>query len=152
MAALEAEFVGQARAPWPVLVAQLAHAGQVLPEAAEQAALLYAYGVLIGNTDMHNGNLSFVSEHGRPYSLAPAYDMLPMAWAPSAGGGLPQHAPPLALHPSVPAQVWRQALVVAHRYIQRVQEDGRFSTGFAPALQGLRQHLHNTADQVARLA
>ena len=42
--------------------------------------------LLIGNTDMHNGNLSFVSEHNRPYELAPAYDMTPMAFAPTSGG------------------------------------------------------------------
>lgn len=31
---------------------------------------LWAFGMLIGNTDMHHGNLSFISSHGRPYQLA----------------------------------------------------------------------------------
>ncbi len=37
---------------------------------------------------MIGNNLSLISEHGRPYSIAPAYDMTPMAFAPRSGGGL----------------------------------------------------------------
>jgi hypothetical protein len=55
----------------------------------EARNLLWAFGTLIGNSDMHSGNLSFVSEHGRPYDIAPAYDMTPMTFAPRSGGGLP---------------------------------------------------------------
>lgn len=38
---------------------------------------------------MIGNKLSFISEHGRPYSIAPAYDMTPMAFVSSSGGGLP---------------------------------------------------------------
>ncbi len=52
----------------------------------------WAFGMLIGNTDMHHGNLSFIiSLHGRPYALAPAYDILPMGFAPKVGGRNSQH-------------------------------------------------------------
>ena len=51
---------------------------------------LPCFGTLIGNSDMHSGNLSFVAERGRPYNLAPAYDMTPMALAPRTGGGICQ--------------------------------------------------------------
>jgi len=64
--ALDAEFVGDANQPWPVVVKRLAALGVVTPEAADAAELLWAFGVLIGNTDMHAGNLSFVSDTGSP--------------------------------------------------------------------------------------
>lgn len=49
-----------------------------------------AFGQLIGNTDMHGGNLSlFHDDAQRPgygqFLLAPVYDMLPMLYAPRAG-------------------------------------------------------------------
>ena len=50
LSAVEAEFVGNASAPWPVIVGQLAQDGHVTRESAEGAALLYAFGTLIGNT------------------------------------------------------------------------------------------------------
>ena len=42
------------------------------PLDAARAAALLQFGRLIGNTDMHAGNLSFMSEHGRSCALAPA--------------------------------------------------------------------------------
>jgi hypothetical protein len=77
--ALDAEFVGAAHAPWPVVVQRLVAAGHVTPQSHAGAALLWAFGTLIGNTDMHAGNLSFISLHGRPYQLAPATTCCPWA-------------------------------------------------------------------------
>ena len=86
LAALDGEFVGNQTAPWPVVTAELARQKVITAQAHAGATLLYAFGSLIGNTDMHAGNLSFVSDQGRPYALSPAYDMLPMAFSPTAGG------------------------------------------------------------------
>lgn len=47
--------------------------------------VLYAFGLMIGNTDMHNGNLSFYFEGYAVTGLAPAYDMLPMTFMPKQG-------------------------------------------------------------------
>ncbi|MGJ4749063.1 HipA domain-containing protein, partial [Leptospira sp. SA-E8] len=77
LASLEAEFIGDASAPWPMLAARLAQMKLITSQAAADAALLYAFGALIGNTDMHHGNLSFTADDGFPCALAPAYDMLP---------------------------------------------------------------------------
>ncbi len=41
---------------------------------------------MIANTDMHAGNLAFWLEDDAEFRLAPAYDMLPMLWAPTAQG------------------------------------------------------------------
>ena len=55
-----------------------------------------------------------MSDTGRPYHLAPAYDMTPMAFAPNSGGKLNHTIPSLALHASVRNDFWRQALALAH--------------------------------------
>ncbi len=151
LAAVEAEFVGNASAPCPVLVNTLADSGHVTQGAAQAAALLYAFGTLIGNTDMHHGNLSFTSTEGRPYALAPAYDMLPMGFAPRSGGGLPDQLPQATLRPEVQPMVWRQALGLAREFQQRMADDPRCSAAFHGCLAGLRIHLDTATMQIARL-
>lgn len=150
--AVEAEFVGDARAPWPELTRRLAAGRHVTPEAAEGAARLYAFGTLIGNTDMHNGNLSFTTDEGRPYALAPAYDMLPMGFAPRSGGALPQALPAPSLHPSVPPAAWVQALEWAGDYLNRLRAERGFSANFRPCIDTLAAHWQAVQAQVQRLA
>lgn len=151
LAAVEAEFVGDAMAPWPVITARLAADGHITPAAAQDAALLYAFGALIGNTDMHHGNLSLVSEHGRPYALAPAYDMLPMGFSPRSTGALPDTLPPVQLHASVPHAVWVRALALATQFVARVRADDRFSDAFDPCVSALAAHQDEAAARIARL-
>ncbi|MBN9422700.1 MAG: phosphatidylinositol kinase [Candidatus Accumulibacter sp. 66-26] len=151
LTSVEAEFVGDAQSPWPVLAARLAALGIITDEAAAGAALLYAFGALIGNTDMHHGNLSFVAEHGRPYHLAPAYDMLPMAFAPRSSGALPADLPPARLHASVEPDTWRQALALADEFVRILRSDGRFSAGWAPCAEALVWHVEDARLRIARL-
>jgi hypothetical protein len=58
---------------------------------------LYQFGRLIGNTDMHSGNLSFYVEMDTvakgPVTLAPVYDMLPMIWRPNLLYGQGDYSP-----------------------------------------------------------
>ena len=151
LSALEAEFVGDAQAPWPVLVERLASQRVVDAEAVRTTQALFAFGRLIGNSDMHAGNLSFVSDRGRPYALAPAYDMLPMAFAPRSGGGLSSQLSPLDLHPSVAHEVWPAMLALARDYLDKLRADERFSGNFAPCLQALAAHLDEAARRIDRL-
>lgn len=74
----------------------------------------------IGNTDMHNGNVSFVSEEGRPYDLAPAYDMTPMAFAPTRPGRLSDTLAEASLHARAANETWRRAEVLAGAFLQRL--------------------------------
>lgn len=148
---LDAEFVGAGTGGWPAITARLAAAGAITREAAAGAGLLWAFGSLIANTDMHAGNLSFTSDQGRPYRLAPAYDMTAMAFAPRSGGGLPDTVPELALHGDVPATTWRQALALAQQWLQRARA-GHFSTRFQPCLAALEAHVATAAQRIARLA
>ena len=151
LAALDAEFTGLARAPWPVVTAALAAAGHIGAEAHAGAALLYAFGTLIGNTDMHHGNLSFVSAPGRPYALAPAYDMLPMGFQPRSGGALTDTLPAATLHASVGPAVWMRALTLATAYLARLTAEGRFTPRFAPCLGSLAAHLVDARRKIERL-
>lgn len=152
LASLDDEFVGQRTAPWPVVVQALARAGQVREDAVRGAALLHAFGTLIGNTDMHAGNLSFIAEAGRPCTLAPAYDMLPMGFAPTPGGALRDALGTPQLAPSVPPAIWRQALELACGYRERLARSGGLSPRFAPCLHALAQRQADAAERIARLA
>lgn len=151
LTALDAEFVGHGRPDWPGICRRLAELGEVVPEAAPAAALLWAFGTLIGNTDMHNGNLSFTSDAGRPYALAPAYDMLPMAFAPRSGGGLPDSIADPLLHAGIAHALWHQALALAQDYLTRLRAETGFSPRFAPCLAALAQHLEVAAARIERL-
>ena len=151
LSALDAEFVGAAHQPWPLVVKALATQGVVTPEAAEATELLWAFGVLIGNTDMHGGNLSFVSDQGRPYHLAPAYDMTPMAFAPSSSGKLPSTVPPPLLHASVRNDYWRTALTMAQNYLAALRACADLSAEFEVCVDALALHIESASAQVARL-
>jgi len=152
LSALDAEFVGAAHQPWPVVVKPLAAQGVVTREAAEATEVLWAFGVLMGNNDMHGGNLSFVSEQGRPYHIAPAYDMTPMAFAPSSSGKLPGSVPAVALHASVRNDHWRQAQTMAQSYLAALQAGKDFSGDFQVCVSALAAHLARASAQIARLA
>ncbi|MEE4481766.1 type II toxin-antitoxin system HipA family toxin YjjJ [Serratia ficaria] len=149
--ALDAEFVGNARAPWPVLVDSLVAGGHVHPDAAADTARLWAFGTLIGNTDMHHGNLSFISSHGRPYHLAPAYDILPMGFAPRAGGAIVNELRPASLSEVISGDVWQETLGLAENFFVMASDCGRFSAHFGPCLEALRRHLDEARTRIARL-
>ena len=149
--ALEAEFIGQARASWPVLVNELVKQKHVHPDAAANTARLWAFGMLIGNTDMHHGNLSFISSQGRPYRLAPAYDMLPMGFAPKSGGGIVNTLRPVTLSEEVSGDIWREALELAEHFFALVQDCHTFSERFSPCITALRNHLDDAGLRISRL-
>ena len=151
LASLDGEFVGNAMAPWPVITAQLAQSGVITPDAHARAALLFAFGTLIGNTDMHAGNLSFVTDSGRPYALSPAYDMLPMAFSPSSGGILRDNVTAAHLHSAVDGAIWRTALDLARGYVARLLEEKQLSPSFKPCLQALDEMQLRAAQNIAKL-
>ena len=151
LASVDAQFVGDARSPWPVVTAALVKAKVVTKEANEATALLYAFGTLIGNEDMHQGNLSFIADHGRPCDLAPAYDTLPMGFRPRTGGGLSNALQPANLHPSVSNGIWVRACAIAEMYLQRVSVEGGFSDQFKVCIAALSSHLEAAKLKIGRL-
>ncbi len=152
LAALEAEFVGGGSMAWPLMVRRLVAERHINRAAADTVNLLWAFGVLIGNTDMHSGNLSFVHGQGRAYDIAPAYDMSPMAFAPRSGGGLPDTLFDATLHASVPNATWRRAEALAAVYLARMETATGFSPRFRPCIAALDQHLKRAGTKIARMA
>ena len=113
--------------------------------------MLWAFGTLIGNADMHNGNLSFISEQGHPYDIAPAYDMTPMAFAPRSGGGLPDTLTESTIHASVANETWSRAEELARAFLARVIAATGFSHRFAPCSAALEQHVETASAKIRRL-
>lgn len=106
LSSLDAEFVGKASAPWPTIMTALAANKIVTNEALSHTKIVWAFGQLIANSDMHLGNLSVLNKGGRPFALAPVYDMLPMHYAPSAAGDLPLQSRAIQLCPDVEKLHW----------------------------------------------
>ncbi len=151
LAAMDAEFAGTGKGVWPIIAHQLAATGHIHSEAADSAAILWAFGTLIGNSDMHNGNLSFVSEHGRPYDIAPAYDMTPMAFAPRSGGGIPDSLPEATIHASVANETWRRAQELARTLLARIRVTTGFSQRFGSCIVAMEQHIETASRKIGRL-
>ncbi len=151
LAALDAEFVGAGAGGWPIIARQLANGGQIHPEAADGANLLWAFGTLIGNTDMHSGNLSFIAEQGPPCSIAPAYDMTPMSFAPRSGGGIPDLIPEAGIHASVANDTWRRAEELARVFLASVIAATDFSHRFGPCIAALEHHIEMAGTKIERL-
>jgi hypothetical protein len=92
--------------------------------------LLDAFGALIANTDRHHGNISLLLQDHR-WRLAPAYDMLPMLYAPVAGELVPRDFTAQPPRPTVHTlPVWPRARELALRFWQTAAADARISAGF----------------------
>jgi len=157
LATLDGAFLGQGSGDWPRLAAALGAMGMLEAAAQPAIGLLWWFGRLIANTDMHTGNLSFqpgtrVDAGGTvaagPLALAPAYDMLPMAYAPLPGG----EVPPRAFDPALPQPalraVWLAACAAAIGFWTLAAADSRISADFRTTAAGNAQMLAGLADRV----
>lgn len=99
-------------------------------EDADTLRVLWLFGGLIANTDLHFGNISLNLAHGRPLLLAPAYDMLPMHYRPTVTGelGTQDFVPRLPTPTQLP--FWQRAAVAALAFWERVSSDARISPEF----------------------
>jgi serine/threonine protein kinase HipA of HipAB toxin-antitoxin module len=127
---LHAAGVGGHARTWADALKELSQEGLVDDGAIKAGARLQSFGELIGNTDMHFGNLALWMSDDLPFRLAPVYDMLPMLWAPSAQGELVnrRHAP----EPPIPAMrdAWHEAAEWADQFWMRLASDQRLSKEF----------------------
>jgi hypothetical protein len=130
LGAIDDAFVGQ-RQNWVQTAQQLKRLRLLSERDAQGITLLYAFGLLIHNTDMHFGNLSLL--HAGPtsteFSLAPCYDMLPMRFAPTAQGIAPLHIPKILPQANL-LGVWPQALMLAKEFWGQVMNDDSISREF----------------------
>lgn len=132
LAAIDAALVGSdlgRGARWTDATGALARLGVVQPGDHARARWLHRFGELIGNDDMHFGNLSFFLDGFKVGGLTPAYDMLPMAWSPARGDLNdrpldPPHAP------SDGGEIEGGVITAAEDFWQRVAADARVSDRF----------------------
>jgi len=86
LGSLVEEYLGDT---WVDAAVKLENSGLLSHEDVEAVACLNGFGGFVGNSDMHFGNMSLIPK-AKGYSLAPVYDMTPMAYSPGPGGVIPQ--------------------------------------------------------------
>ncbi len=146
---LDAALIGDGSSDWPRLASRLHAAGLLGADDVQRIEHLWWFGRLIANTDMHTGNLSF-RPHGPPaaLSLAPIYDMLPMLYAPLAGGEVPARnfEPPLPLPPQ--RATWTAACTAAIAFWLRAATDTRISEAFRRVCSASGQRLEQVTQRI----
>lgn len=76
------ERLGDISVPVTTVLEALVEDGHLQQDAVETAGRVQAFSEAIGNTDTHLGNYGLVFDDAGRASLAPVYDVLPMALAP----------------------------------------------------------------------
>lgn len=144
LAAIDAALIGSGVPDWPRQSETLAQRGLLDAEAVEAVRVIWWYGRLIANTDMHTGNLSF--RPGERLTLAPIYDMLPMFYAPLPGGEVPRREFEPAL--PLPAQraAWQRACAAALCLWRTASGDTRISEGFRAICKANHERLEKVAE------
>lgn len=119
---IDDEFFG-GRDTWAEFAARCEAAGYLSSADARHVDTMAAFSELIGNTDTHFENLSLlIDEAGEYLGIAPAYDILPMRYAPLGGGIDPDLSPLTPKIGTIGAKpdVWRRALTAASRFWSEV--------------------------------
>jgi DNA-binding transcriptional ArsR family regulator len=134
--ALDMTYIGSDQRSWLSGAEPLHAQGFIDRDDLERVRLLDAFGCLIGNNDMHFGNLSFFCEPDEPrIRLAPVYDMLPMHYRPAVSG-LVREAPFDLPNLSVDGldasrrALWSQARSFAIEFWKTTSVDERISAPF----------------------
>ncbi len=126
MKTLEAEFIGGC-GTWSECAEEFNRNGYISNEDRSLIQQLEGFGALIGNTDMHLGNLSFYSNNGE-FDLAPVYDMTSMIYRPRAGGIMSSE--PLSFKGLPLASSSREIRALAREFWERAANDERLSDAF----------------------
>ena len=86
LSGIDSAFIGAGGGSWAEAMRK--EKAYFRAEDIELSERIYDFGLAVGNTDMHFGNISFYVERDLPFALAPIYDMLPMFYAPLSDGTL----------------------------------------------------------------
>ena len=136
----DAEYVG-AMDNWGATANRMQERQLLRPADARTLRLLEAFGVLIANTDRHYGNISLLLDDD-DWVLAPAYDMLPMLYAPVGGELVPRILADRPLQPTAAILAeWPQALALARSFWSAAAQDTRISGGFRAICAGNLEHI-----------
>ena len=126
--AVDNEFTGIG-SNWPAVMNALGGLGLVNAQHIYDVEVIWYFGRLINNTDMHLGNLS-LSLEGNVFRILPAYDMCSMGFAPRGG-----EVEPYAFSPPVVDRglmlisndTMRVVEGMAHDFWDRLANDDRIS-------------------------
>jgi hypothetical protein len=130
-----ATSLGCASTRWSDAGALLHEQGLITEATLQRMISLQQFGMLIGNTDMHLGNLSLWVEDGMPFTLAPLYDMLPMLYRPTSQGEVVERT----FKPAVDGMPdW--IVAAAGQFWRSVAESGDISEPFRDLARGHAGH------------
>ena len=125
----DAEYVG-AMDNWAATANRMQDRALLRPDDARTLRLLEAFGVLIANTDRHYGNISLLLD-GDDWALAPAYDVLPMLYAPVGGELVARQFASQNLQPTAATlPEWPRAQALAKTFWSAAASDLRISAAF----------------------
>jgi DNA-binding Lrp family transcriptional regulator len=129
----DAQYVGSMD-NWAATAERMLARGLLSQGDARTLQLLEAYGLLIANTDRHYGNVSLLlqgSEKSADWTLSPAYDMLPMLYAPVAGELVERNFAARGLQPTTATlPEWQRARSLAQTFWRTAFDDERISAEF----------------------
>jgi hypothetical protein len=111
---------------WSDRADALLQANYISTQTVQKIKLLTHFDRMIGNTNMHDGIVAFLPD----IRLAPAYDMLPMMYAPQRGVELVERQLKSALPLSKEREIWLLAACAAVVFWRRVEADARISLEF----------------------
>lgn len=112
--------------PWALAAVALKEAGRLSAEDARQVCWLDAFGAFIANTDRHQYNILFFTD-GQDLRLAPAFDQVPMLYAPTGDGQVPAREFVLPHATAHTLDVWENARDAARQFWTQGSEDMRLS-------------------------
>lgn len=114
--AVDNEFAGVGR-NWPSVMHALGEQGLVNSQHIYDIEVIWYFGRLINNTDMHLGNLS-LSLEGNVFRILPVYDMCSMGFAPRGG-----EVEPYAFSPPLPERELRFLSAESLRIVEGMAHD-----------------------------
>jgi hypothetical protein len=129
--AFDSEYIGQMD-NWAASAERMVTRNLLRHADADRLRLLEAYGRLIGNSDRHYGNISLLIGRRNKWELAPAYDMLPMTYAPVASEIVrrPEFDPGTLASSAETIKVWDDARRLATEFWSRVAAEATISDDF----------------------
>ncbi|WP_174994803.1 HipA domain-containing protein [Pandoraea anhela] len=122
--AIDDEYFGK-RNTWSEFATRCEQARYLSASEAEKIHVMAAFSELIGNGDRHFENISLLlNERGGFDRVAPAYDILPMNYAPVGAGIDPDLSPITPKIGTIGAKpnVWGRAYPAAKTFWERVQQ------------------------------
>lgn len=127
---IDSAFFGKMDTPWTAAAQRLFEQNWITHSDHQNILLLWWFGTLIANTDMHYGNISFLLMPGHDLQLAPVYDMVPMMYRPDPEGRLISTT--LTIRPAPPEMeaIRGKAAGMATVFWQTLADTGMLSDDF----------------------